>query len=113
MDPRQARPYPAGVDPQHKPNRRSTIVARSVLAMVILGLGLTMCASPKAADRYPPGAYAVWLFHAAQPNENPDLIRIYKISGDYADRATCLQVLSSVIPKARGAVARCLPVELR
>jgi hypothetical protein len=95
------------------PTRRSQIVARTAVAMVVLGLGLTMCASPRAADRYPAGAYAIWLFHAAQPHENPDLIRIYKISGDYADRETCLQVLQSVVTKARGAVARCLPVEPR
>lgn len=93
------------------PSRRSQIVARTALAMVVLGLGLTMCASPRAADRYPPGAYALWLFHAAAPNENPDLIRIYKISGDYEDRETCLRVLASVVTKARGAVVRCLPVD--
>lgn len=93
------------------PTRRSQIVARTALAMVVLGLGLTMCASPRAADRYPPGPYALWLFHAAAPHENPDLIRIYKISGDYADRETCLRVLSSVETKAKGAVVRCLPVD--
>jgi hypothetical protein len=95
------------------PTRRSQIVARTAVAMIVLGLGLTMCASPRAADRYPPGQYAIWLFHAAAPHENPDIVRIYKISGDYQNRETCLQVLQSVVTKARGAVARCLPVELR
>jgi len=93
------------------PTRRSTIVGRTVLAIVILGLGLTMCASPRAADRYPPGQYAIWLFHAAMPDENPDMVRIYKISGDYADRETCLQVLTAVKLKAPRSVARCLPVD--
>lgn len=32
------------------PTRRSNIVARLALGMVILGLGLTMCASPRAAE---------------------------------------------------------------
>ena len=99
--------------PVDGPSRRSAIVARTALAMVIVGLGLTMCASPRAADRYPPGQYAIWLFHAAAPHENPDLIRIYKISGDYENRETCLQVLQSVTLKAPKAVARCLPVEPR
>jgi hypothetical protein len=32
------------------PTRTSQIVGRTVLAIVILGLGLTMCASPRAAE---------------------------------------------------------------
>jgi hypothetical protein len=42
------------------PTRTSQIVGRSVLAMVILGLGLTMCASPRAAEVTPPIAWVLW-----------------------------------------------------
>ena len=93
------------------PTRRSQLVARTALAMVVLGLGLTMCASPRAADRWPPGAYAIWLFHAAMPDEVADMVRIYKISGDYADREACLRMLAQVTLKAPRAVARCLPTD--
>lgn len=97
------------------PSRRAERISRSILMFVVFALVLTMCGAwaARAADRYPKGAYAVWLFHAAQPNEVADIVRIYKISGDYPDRETCLQVLSSVVTKAKGAVARCLPVEPR
>lgn len=86
---------------------------RYALAFIVAGLVFLFWGHARAADRYPPGPYALWLFHAAAPNENPDIVRIYKISGDYEDRETCLRVLTSVVPKARGAVVRCLPVETR
>jgi hypothetical protein len=42
------------------PSRTSQIVGRTVLAMVIGGLALTMCASPRAAETTPPIAWVLW-----------------------------------------------------
>jgi hypothetical protein len=42
------------------PTRRSQIVARTALAMVILGVGLTMCASPRAADLQIERVWVLW-----------------------------------------------------
>lgn len=42
------------------PTRRSNIVARTALGMVVLGLALTMCASPRAAELPIERTWLVW-----------------------------------------------------
>lgn len=46
------------------PTRRSQIVSRTVVAIVVLGLALTMCASPKAAET----PERIWLLWNATTN---------------------------------------------
>lgn len=53
------------------PTRTSQIVSRTVLAIVVLGLGLTMCASPRAAELPTERRWVVWNITADRPWTSP------------------------------------------
>ena len=57
------------------PTRTSQIVGRAVIGTVVLGLALTMCASPRAAELPPERVWVLWNLTAnaawISPKGNP------------------------------------------
>jgi len=75
------------------PTRRSHIVSRTVLAIVILGLGLTMCASPRAAER----SFEIWAVRASGKALREDQPNWVRVSVDpFPSRSECLAALPEI-----------------
>lgn len=77
------------------PSRRSQIVARTALAMVVLGLGLTMCASPRAAETEK--TFEVWAVRSGRylSETQPNWERINTLPV-YASKTECDHAILAV-----------------
>lgn len=100
------------------PTRRSQLVARGVLAAVIGGLVLCMCAAPKAAETGGGRPYEIWALRASGKDLRTDAPNWVRLEGSevYASKVECQTAIRSVrldrkIQGASGWRLTCQPVQ--